>query len=25
VTTNYSEPQRWSRFAEFPHDNLSIH
>ena len=25
ATTNYSEPQRWSHFAEFPHDNLSIH
>ena len=25
ATTNYSKPQRWSHFAEFPHDNLSIH
>lgn len=24
-TTNYSTPQRLNRFAEFPHDNLSIH
>ena len=25
ATTNYSKPQPLSHFAEFPHDNLSIH
>ena len=25
TTTNYSRPQPFSHFAEFPHDNLSIH
>jgi hypothetical protein len=25
ATTNYSKPRPLSHFAEFPHDNLSIH
>jgi hypothetical protein len=25
ATTNSSEPLMWNRFAEFPHDNLSIY